>query len=292
MSRTTYHDIWQDEISRTFREVVGVPAKPWPDLNIERSNELTGEVYMNPVFEATVAHPENHKLFCEVMKQVESQLIKNSKSLPSALTHKELDFIYGRDLLYEMTKTSFRSCKAQWHKQTDAAGGKQDLVNQRVNRWRERRITKSAQLEKAIVPYAAKRDVPPQVIKNAFVHEQYMSDEASGPEDNDDTSKAVWKTRMALKRGFEHDTDKEFLEVLTCDWRSDEMAEGLHEMQQIAFPLLTAAQKKGIHYERVRGTGRRSSRVPDRAPLVFPWPWLKPASQPNQAMALSSQAKP
>ncbi|KAF7343556.1 hypothetical protein MSAN_01976100 [Mycena sanguinolenta] len=114
-----------------------------------------------------------------------------------------------------------------------------------------------------------KSGVPARVIKNVFVHEQYMSDEASGPEDNDETNTAVWKTRMAMKRGYEHDTDKEFLEVLTCNWRSDEMTDALHEMQRIAFDLLTPPQRKKIHYERVRGTGRESERVPERAPYNF-----------------------
>ncbi|KAJ7812475.1 hypothetical protein B0H13DRAFT_1926102 [Mycena leptocephala] len=182
----------QDEVTRGFRGVIGVPGKAWPDLSIERSNDTTGEVYMNPLFEATVQHPQNHQLFCEVVKQVESQLIKTK------------------------------------------------------------------QLEKAVVPYAAKRRVPAQVIKDGL-----------GPEDNSETNKAVWETWMALKRGYEHANNKNFLEVLACEWRSDEMSDALHEMQSIAFDLLTPTQKKGIHYERIRGTGRQSLRVPDRAPYNF-----------------------
>jgi hypothetical protein len=113
---------------------------------------------MNPLFEATVQHPQNHQLFCEVVKQVESQLIvrldsfllawlrskmlqKNSDSLPPSLKHEILNFTWERDLLYEMTKTSFRSCKDSWRKQTDQAVGQRDHVNQRVNRRRERRVT-------------------------------------------------------------------------------------------------------------------------------------------------------
>ncbi|KAJ7794108.1 hypothetical protein B0H13DRAFT_2393489 [Mycena leptocephala] len=198
----------QDEVTRGFHGVIGVPGKAWPDLSVERSNDTTGEVYMNPLFEATVQHPQNHQLFCEVVKQVECQLIKNSDSLLPSLKHETLNFTWERDLLYEMTKTSFRQ---------------RDHVNQQVNRRRERRVTKTKQLEKAVVPYAAKRRVPAQVIKDVFVHEQYMSDEASGPEDNSETNKAVWETRMALKRGYEHANNKNILEVLACEWRSDEV---------------------------------------------------------------------
>ncbi|KAJ7923883.1 hypothetical protein B0H13DRAFT_2266897 [Mycena leptocephala] len=249
-----------DEVSREFRGVVGVPGNPWPDLTIERSNEITGEVYMNPLFEATVQHPQNHRLFLEFIRQVESQMIKNSESMPSSLKHEKLNFTWDRDLLYEMTKTSFRSCKGSWRKQTDAAAAERDHANQQVNRRRERRVAKTKRLEKAVALYAAKRRVPAQAIKDVFVHEQYMSDEASGPEDNSETSTA---------RGYENANDKRFLEVLACDWRSNEMSDGLHEMQNIAFDLLTPTQKIIIQYERVRGTGRQSLRVPDRAPYNF-----------------------
>ncbi|KAJ7934664.1 hypothetical protein B0H13DRAFT_1854963 [Mycena leptocephala] len=175
----------QNEVSRGFREVIGVPGTLWPDLTIERSNEITGEVYMNPLFEATVQHAQNHQLFSQVVK------------------------------------------------------------------WRERRVTKAKQLEKAVVPFAAKRLVSPQVIKDAFVHEQYMSDEASGPEDNSEINKAVWETRMALKRGYEHADDVRYLTRDAKDCLRSSHA---------------YAEKK---YERVRGTGRQSLRVPNRAPFNF-----------------------
>ncbi|KAJ7853450.1 hypothetical protein B0H13DRAFT_2580483 [Mycena leptocephala] len=170
---------------------------------------------MNPLFEATVQHPQNHQLFCEIVKQVESQVIKNSDSLPSSLKYE--------------TITS-------------------------INRLIDGANDKTKQLEKAVVPYAAKRRIPAQVVKDVFVHEQYMSDEASGPEDNGETNKAIWETQMALKRGYEHANDKNFLKVLAWEWRSDEMSDAVHEMQNIAFDLLTPTQKKGIHYEHLGTT--------------------------------------
>ncbi|KAJ7800491.1 hypothetical protein B0H13DRAFT_2390411 [Mycena leptocephala] len=152
--------------------------------------------------------------------------------MPSSLKHEKLNFTWDRDLLYEMTKTSFRSCKGSWRKQTDAAAAERDHANQQVNRRRERRVAKTKRLEKAVALYAAKR--------------RYMSDEASGPEDNSETSKAV----------------------LACDWRSNEMSDGLHEMQTLRLTF-SRLRRKIIQYERVRGTGRQSLRVPDRAPYNF-----------------------
>ncbi|KAJ6534407.1 hypothetical protein B0H19DRAFT_1272121 [Mycena capillaripes] len=261
----------QSITTRTFNDVIGVHSgKNFPDLTVQRVNEITGEVYLNPVFEATVAHPLNHSLFSAVAEQVQSQLIKKPEFLPPALIHDELGFKWNHNLLFEMAKTSFRSRKVQWRRETDEAAAAKEKNYQKVNRLRERRVTKSKQLEKAIVPFAAKRGVSPQVVKNMLVHEQYMSDEASGPEDgDDDISKAVWHTRCAIKRGFPHDTDRQFLEVMIPIWRSAQMSDDLHDMQKIAFDLLTPQQKKNIRYERVCDMDHRSARIPERAPYNY-----------------------
>jgi hypothetical protein len=65
---------FQEEVSRTFRSVIGVSGKIYPDLTIERVNPVTEEIYLNPAFEATVKHPGNHFLFIEVATQIEQQL--------------------------------------------------------------------------------------------------------------------------------------------------------------------------------------------------------------------------
>ncbi|KAJ7027051.1 hypothetical protein C8F04DRAFT_886840, partial [Mycena alexandri] len=256
-----------------FRDVVGVPDKYWPDLTVQRYSDITGEAYLNPVFEspATVTHPENHKLFLEVIKQINSQFHK--QVLPAGLTHKRLEFTWEHDLLYEMAKTSFRSCKVQWRKNTSEAVATRESGYQAKNRMRERRRTKLAQLEKAVEVYAKKYNIPAKVVRKMLLHEQYMSDEASGPEGDDETEKAVWKTRMAFKAGYDANDDvlntKSFLEVLGCDWRSTEMSDALHEMATIAFDALGPRQKKAFQYIRVCNTGRSGTRVPDRAPYNF-----------------------
>ncbi|KAJ7038486.1 hypothetical protein C8F04DRAFT_951167 [Mycena alexandri] len=100
-----------------------------------------------------------------------------------------------------------------------------------------------------------------------------MSDEVSGPEGDDETEKAVWKTRITFKAGYDANGDvlntKSFLEVLGCDWRSTEMSDALHEMATIAFDALGPRQKKAFQYICVRNTGRSGTRVPDRAPYKF-----------------------
>jgi hypothetical protein len=60
-----------------------------------------------------------------------------------------------------------------------------------------------------------------------LVCEEHMSDEASGPDSEDDTydSHAAWKTDLARLRGMKDVSraalaTKSFLEVITPDWRS------------------------------------------------------------------------
>lgn len=64
----------QREVSRVWREVVGVPSTVWPDLTVQRFNDVTHEAYLNPVFDGSVTHPDNQRLFTEVAKQVSHQL--------------------------------------------------------------------------------------------------------------------------------------------------------------------------------------------------------------------------
>ncbi|KAJ7692609.1 hypothetical protein B0H17DRAFT_1133082 [Mycena rosella] len=111
---------------------------------------------------------------------------------------------------------------------------------------------KVGRLDKAVIPYAAKLRVSPQDVRKALLHEQYISDEASGPEDDDDTSKAVWKTWMAFKHGYDNGSSngsnrgvvevKPFLEVMKCDWRAEEMSNNLHAMAKIVFDALNQAE--------------------------------------------------
>jgi hypothetical protein len=135
----------------------------------------------------------------------------------------------------------------------------------------------------------AKYGLTTEAVKQ-ILHEQHMSDEESGPEDSDETSKAVWRTKMIYEAGYEGNSDDvlakiEFVEVVSTPWRSEEvssqpsiksvnysmcsqMSQPLHELSEMAFKLLPIRDKKKIHYVRVR-TGRVSARIPDDAPYNF-----------------------
>jgi hypothetical protein len=73
--------------------------------------------------------------------------------------------------------------------------------------------------------YAEKYGLPVRTVQE-MIHEELLSDEASGPEGEEDP--AAWKVRMAQIHGLRDLSPaalkkERFLEVLECPWRSDEV---------------------------------------------------------------------
>ncbi|KAJ7112139.1 hypothetical protein C8R44DRAFT_882542 [Mycena epipterygia] len=73
-----------------------------------------------------------------------------------------------------------------------------------------------------------------------------MSDEASGPEDDDETSKAMWRTKMIFKGSYGEVTPDavaklSFIEVLAADWRCDEV----HCTNWLQSPLTPRPHERG-----------------------------------------------
>ena len=54
--------------------MVGVEGGKWPNLSVQRFNEVTDESYLNPAFEGTVITPINNRLIVAVAKEVSCQL--------------------------------------------------------------------------------------------------------------------------------------------------------------------------------------------------------------------------
>ncbi|KAJ7312543.1 hypothetical protein DFH08DRAFT_973335 [Mycena albidolilacea] len=261
----------QDEVSLAFRDVVGVPGKIWPkDLTVQQLNETTSAPYLNPIFQLNVTHSDNQCLLDVVVKLV-AQCLKNVKNHPEALTVSEVT--WNNKTLLEMAKTSFPSCKQQWRQQVDEVAARRRQESLNVGRRCERRVTKALQRANGVPSFVAKYSLTTEAVKQ-ILHKQHMSDEESGPEDSDETSKAVWRTKMIYEAGYEGNSDDvlakiEFVEVVSTLWRSEEMSQPpLHELSEMAFKLLPIHDKKKIHYVCVR-TGRVSARIPDDAPYNF-----------------------
>ncbi|KAJ7868378.1 hypothetical protein B0H14DRAFT_3585210 [Mycena olivaceomarginata] len=250
------------------------PARFGPVLPFNVFNDVTPEAYLNPVFDGSVTHPDNQRLFTEVAKQVSHQLQDGPKTWPPGLSVPNVNVTWTDKTLIEMSKTTFRSCKVQWRQQVDSEVAKRVAGHNSIGRRRERRFTKAVQRDKAIPIVADKYGIDPKIAKDALLHEQHMSDEYSGPEDRDETSQAVWRTKMAYEAGYDKVPDSvlaktDFVEVAETPWRSEKMSKLLHELSVTAFDLLSPGHKKKFRLVRVRDTGRAPSDIPARRAIEF-----------------------
>ncbi|KAJ7491573.1 hypothetical protein B0H11DRAFT_2228734 [Mycena galericulata] len=113
------------------------------------------------------------------------------------------------------------------------------------------------------------------------MEEENMSDEASGPEDDNVEGFSNWKRRMATSAEYGDVAPAafaklHFLEVLEADWRSEKLTNLFVDVHGHWWDSLSVREKSAIKYIRVRGSGRSSKRVPKVAPFNFgvSQPWL------------------
>ncbi|KAJ7443280.1 hypothetical protein FB451DRAFT_950517, partial [Mycena latifolia] len=258
-------------VSQTFRSVCGVTAKDaWPDPNILRVNEVTNEIYLTPFFDFGVTDPRNIQIFTAVAIQVENDF-QDEACLPEGLAN--CGATWGVDVYKKMAKESFPNYRRQWNTAHDPAAAAKKQVNDQNNRVRGRRFTKAQQHQTVVDQYVVNKQLDPKVIRD-LMNEEHMSDEASGPEDETRESFANWKVRMA-RRSNKGDltpdqlAESHFVEVLEAEWRSPEFSALNFDIHETWWDSLTPHQKGNLKFIRVRGTGRRSSRIPKLAPYNF-----------------------
>ncbi|KAJ6459897.1 hypothetical protein C8R45DRAFT_1030089, partial [Mycena sanguinolenta] len=266
--------IIQSMVTSAFRKACDVAGNHWPDPALPRTNDATGELYLTPFFDFDVAYPANNRIFRAVAKKVESQL---NSSLPPGVEKSDVP-TFGT--LTTMAKVSFRGFKKNRKRTVDDAVAQRAEVNARTLRHFRRRETKLSHIQSQIVPYSEERGIDATVLGDMIV-EQHLSDEASGPEDDEETSDA-WKMRMAVKYkisdlSIANLKNHRFLEVSECPWRSETYSDMLHDMLSMWDASLTPKERANMKYLRMRGTHRLSSRVPTIAPYDFgiSLDWLK-----------------
>ncbi|KAK6974624.1 hypothetical protein R3P38DRAFT_2377681, partial [Favolaschia claudopus] len=256
-------------VTKRFRKHVGVPTNTkWPDPASHRMNATTGEVYPTPIFAADVKHAENDEIIRAVAHQAFSDL-QNSKNVPTTVL--AVNGTFDLALLQQMAKSSFRNLKPDWKKQNNEEAKARDELKKRNNRWLHRRQTKVAQLSKALPQFCADHELDPAPIEKMLC-EEHMSDEASGPDSEDDSyeSTGEWKRTMARLSGFESVTaaalkSKEFVEVIAPDWREDQMSDLFHVLHQ-RWASSNFNDTRRVFYIRVRNTSRKCRRIPALAP--------------------------
>ncbi|KAJ7770026.1 hypothetical protein B0H16DRAFT_1306988 [Mycena metata] len=250
-----------------FRRVCNVNGKVWPDPNIERINPTTGEKYLTPVWQFDVTESRN-KFVCETLAtQVEAEMrLKRPEGVPD-------DAVWDSKFLLKCAKNSFRAMKDSWRDGVEAEAKARTEINQRNTRMFRRRDTKLEHIMSQIEEYAEVHNIPLAVAKDLLT-QQHVSDEASGPEDEDEETPAAWKVRMAIECGIQDLSAANlkklnFFEVLKCPWRSPQLSQISHVTQTMWAKSLTENELKNIKFRRVTTTHRKSLRIPKTSPWDF-----------------------
>lgn len=85
-------------------------------------------------------------------------------------------------------------------------------------------MQKAEQLAKVLIAFCTQHGLDPAFITD-LIHEQFLSDEVSEPEDKSGESKEAWKVRLAAAGNLPLDPNAQqklqLLEILVPSWRSD-----------------------------------------------------------------------
>ncbi|KAK7026910.1 hypothetical protein R3P38DRAFT_2436754, partial [Favolaschia claudopus] len=98
------------------------------------------------------------------------------------------------------------------------------------------------------------------------IHEQFLSDELSGPDSDAGETNEAWKVRLAAAAGLPTSPELlakfEIFEITVPNWRSLWFSNLIHDMEA------QAGLNKKLKYHRV-DVGRPSDRIPRWAPYNF-----------------------
>ncbi|KAJ6613816.1 hypothetical protein B0H10DRAFT_200879 [Mycena sp. CBHHK59/15] len=143
---------------------------------------MTGEVYLTPLFDFGATDARNMHIFAAVATQVMNEF-KDEACRPQGLT--DCGTAWNVDVFKKMAKESFDGFKRQWKAANEEAARGRNERNLRVNRLRGRRAMKAGErkTKDIINNYAAEKNLDPKVLAD-LMEEEHMSDEASGPEDD------------------------------------------------------------------------------------------------------------
>ncbi|KAJ7300683.1 hypothetical protein DFH08DRAFT_946357 [Mycena albidolilacea] len=249
----------QSYVTKTFRRVCHVAGRHWPDPDVVRTNAVTQEVYQTPVFSVHVTDHRNRDLVNVVAHKARSEL-QNRDAWPQKLKRPPgtpeptFDLAYLRD----RAKESFRNLKQKETQNIEAA------IQGDVNR-------KSEQLAKVANAFAADHHLDPDFLAD-LIHEQYLSDEVSGPEDEAVETGDAWKVRLAAAANLPLDPaaqkKMEMLELLVPAWRSEAYSHLIHDLENFRLDGTSPIQELNLKYVRV-GLDRSSDHIPRYAPYDF-----------------------
>ncbi|KAF8142576.1 hypothetical protein K438DRAFT_1784596 [Mycena galopus ATCC 62051] len=248
----------QSYVTKGFRRACNVPGRNWPDPELVRTNRITQEIYPTPIFSAQVTDLRNKAIFHAVAQQVLLEL-KDRDAWPKALRRPRglNDPTWDLDILTEMAKDSFRSFKKQWNEVQRV----EVAIRADTNRLNDRRLKRRQRVSGEIGPprkssqYLRHQTWSRSCFPCRSVHEQFLSDEASGPEDTSVETKEAWKVRLAAAANLPlvPDAQKELklLEIVVPSWRSDMYSNLIHDLEDFSLNGITPTQELNLKYNRV-----------------------------------------
>ncbi|TBU34267.1 hypothetical protein BD311DRAFT_774073 [Dichomitus squalens] len=249
-------------VGKQFRLVTGVSKNDkWP-----KWGETMPGMAVN--FEARVDESVNPDLLVRVAEVSMQQLRNHSAIHATWMNAPNVKLTFA--LLRECAKISFRGFRSAYNSQIDHEKAVQRKKNERSSRWQNRRNKKSDHLLSMTTKYLEIHGVD----TGHLVTADLMSDEASGPSDDEDEEAVTqWRREMADKAGITGKSDVQlakmsFFEVIKPNWRSDELTDIYRELSELYYSSLPLKSLR-MMVERVRDTGRSSDKVPGYAPFNF-----------------------
>ncbi|KAJ7789017.1 hypothetical protein B0H14DRAFT_3892136 [Mycena olivaceomarginata] len=286
----------QSYVTKTFRRVCHVSGRHWPDPDVVRTNPVTQEVYPTPVFSVHVTDLRNRDLVDVVARKAQAELQNRDAwpqklKRPSQVPGPTFDLAYLR----ERSKESFRNLKQTWKETQNIEAAIQGDVNRVSHRRMMRRRRKSEQLAKVVNIFATDHHLDPGFLAD-LIHEQYLSDEVSGPEDEAVETRDAWKVRLAAAANLPLDPaaqkKMEILELLVPAWRSEAYSSLIHDLENFCLDGTSPTQELNLKYTRV-GLDRPSDRIPRYAPYDFgiSMEWWKENNVPANKTVLKGWTK-
>ncbi|KAJ7191144.1 hypothetical protein GGX14DRAFT_407452 [Mycena pura] len=258
---------FQRDTTKAFRRICNILGKNWPeDYSVERRNLTTNEEYPSPLFsvdghDVAVNHPHNKRVLALIADQIHQELLDYPPAQAPGTTWDLSDCL-------AWTKESYRAVRKDWMKFHSEENAKRTTEQQVQNRHDLRVGRKSVNLLKVVDAYAAKNNLDPQILK-LIVHEEFLSDEHSEPEEGSGLTKEEWVLKLAINAHLEDTSPaalcrKHFFEVSRPEWRSDEGMKAEYDQSHEGSGLGGSREP----HQRVR-MDRTSTYIPRKTPFNF-----------------------
>ncbi|KAJ7698201.1 hypothetical protein B0H14DRAFT_3654909 [Mycena olivaceomarginata] len=277
----------QSYVTKTFRRVCHVSGRHWPDPDVvvrtpspRRSTQHQFSVSMLRTFAIAIS-----SMWLRVKPKLNYKIAM--PGLRNSSGHRRCLGLPSTSHICERSKESFRNLKQTWKETQNIEAAIQGDVNRVSHRrmMRRRRVVsiyhssplyspalqKSEQLAKVVNIFATDHHLDPGFLAD-LIHEQYLSDEVSGPEDEAVETRDAWKVRLAAAANLPLDPaaqkKMEMLELLVPAWRSEAYSSLIHDLENFRLDGTSPTQELNLKYTRV-GLDRPSDRIPRYAPYDF-----------------------